>query len=100
MNTPALKTVGRSPKRPVDRVEKEYDEEQFQPGSYGCHELLDRTSVTAEIIERYILSHPACLQNQEWMKLAEQAVEALNSLYQKIGATHLDESGEASDSRV
>lgn len=62
--------------------------EQYKPGSFGCHELLDRTSVAAENVERSVLSHPACVQNPEWYALAEQAVSALNRLYQSIGAEH------------
>lgn len=62
--------------------------EQYKPGSFGCHELLDRTSVAAENVERSVLSHPACVQNPEWYALAEQAVSALNKLYQRIGAEH------------
>lgn len=64
--------------------------EQYKPGSFGCHELLDRTSLVADTIEHYVLSHPACVQNQEWHALAGQAVTALQELYQQIGAEHLD----------
>jgi hypothetical protein len=65
--------------------------EQYQPGSFGCHELLDRTALVADTVERYVLTHPACVQNQEWFALAEQAVVALRELYQRIGAVHLDD---------
>src|SRR5438128_1860152 len=64
--------------------------EQYEPGSFGCHELLDRTSLLADNLESYILSHPACFQNAEWYALADQAVTALRELYQRIGAAHLD----------
>ncbi|MCI0378203.1 MAG: hypothetical protein L0215_11405 [Gemmataceae bacterium] len=62
----------------------------FVPGSFGCHELLDRAMIMAEMTEKYVSEHPACSQNLEWRALAEKAVEALNELYQRIGATHLD----------
>lgn len=65
--------------------------EQYEPGSFGCHELLDRTALAADIVERYVRTHPACVQNQEWFALAEKAVAALQELYQRIGATHLDD---------
>jgi hypothetical protein len=65
--------------------------EQYQPGSFGCHELLDRTALVADTVERYVLTHPACVQNQEWFALAEQAAVALRELYQRIGAVHLDD---------
>ena len=64
---------------------------QYEPGSFGCHELLDRTALAADIVERYVRTHPACVQNREWFALAEQAVTALQELYQRIGATHLDD---------
>lgn len=65
--------------------------EQYKPGSFGCHELLDRTSLVADMVEQYVLSHPACAQNRDWFALADQAVVALRELYQRIGAAHLDD---------
>ena len=65
--------------------------EQYAPGSFGCHELLDRTALAADIVERYIRTHPACIQNRELFVSAEQAVAALQELYQRIGAAHLDD---------
>lgn len=64
--------------------------EQFKPGSFGCHELLDRTILAGDIVEEHVLSHPACIHDPEWYALAEQAVAALRELYQRIGAKHLD----------
>ena len=64
---------------------------QYTPGSFGCHKLLDRTALTADIVERYVRTHPACVQKREWFALAEQAVAALQALYQHIGAAHLDD---------
>src|SRR5437899_361413 len=61
----------------------------FEPGAQGCHELLDRTNLVADNVERYILDHPACIQNSQWYALAEQAVAALRELYQRVGAEHL-----------
>jgi GAF domain-containing protein len=65
--------------------------QQYEPGSFGSHELLDRTALAADLVERYVRTHPACIQNQEWFALAEQAVAALQELYQRIGAAHLDD---------
>ena len=59
------------------------------PGSFGCHELLDRTSLLTDSLERFVLSHPACVHNKEWFALAYQAVSHLNDLYQKVGAEHV-----------
>ena len=72
--------------------------EQYKPGSFGCHELLDRTSLAADIVERHVLSHPACIQNQEWFALAERAANALQELYQRVGEAHLDEGSRAGGS--
>jgi hypothetical protein len=66
----------------------------FKPGSFGCHELLDRTSTVAGLVDQYVLSHPACVLDPEWYALAWQASEALAALYQRIGSSHL---GEPSD---
>jgi len=63
--------------------------ENYQPGTLGCHELLDRTSILAAHLDEQLLSHPACVHNPAWFALAHQAATALNDLYQKIGAEHL-----------
>ena len=65
--------------------------EQVKPGSFGCHELLDRTALVGDMLEQYILTHPACVRNKDWYALAEQAVLALRELYQQVGAEHLDD---------
>ena len=73
------------------------DDEQCQeyvPGSYGCHELLDRTAMLMNTLDHYILSHPACVNNKEWFALAYRAVDALNALYQSIGAEHLEKTAD------
>lgn len=64
---------------------------QYTPGSFGCHELLDRTALAVDIVERYVLTHPACVAQPEWFALAAQAVAALQELHQRIGAAHLDD---------
>ncbi len=67
-------------------------EEQFEPGSSGCHEFLDRTFMIADQVGRYLLEHPSCVLDAEWFALANRAATALNELYQKVGAAHLDDS--------
>src|SRR5688572_13773353 len=69
--------------------------EDQQPGSFGCHELLDRTALVMDLAERSLLEHPACIANEDWYRLAEQAVDALNELYQRVGKEHLTADGEA-----
>jgi hypothetical protein len=63
--------------------------DQYRPGSAGCHELLDRAALLADMLERYLLDHPACVANPEWYRLAEQAAASLQALYQLVGAEHL-----------
>ena len=62
--------------------------EQYKAGSFGCHELLDRTAGLADQIEDRLLSHPSCVMDPEWYAAAERATEALRDLYQRIGAEH------------
>lgn len=63
--------------------------DDHRPGTFGCHELLDRAHLIGGMLEREILGHPACVANPEWFTLAEQAAEALRQLYQKVGADHV-----------
>ncbi len=67
--------------------------EGYRPGSAGCHELLDRTALVVDLLERHIQAHPACIARPEWYLLAEQAVAALRELYQQVGAEHLAAEG-------
>jgi hypothetical protein len=79
--------------RRVDELVAEHGpqwSERYKPGSFGCHELLDRTSLAADAVERFVLSHPACARNAEWFALAERAATALRELYQRVGEAHLD----------
>ncbi len=64
---------------------------EYAPGTFGCHELLDRTALMNNLLDDSILSHPACLANPEWYALATQAAAVLAELYQRIGAEHLSE---------
>ncbi len=64
-------------------------ETRYGPGSFGCHELLDRVLLLGDLVEGQVLEHPACALQAEWYHLAAQAVEALRELYQRIGAEHL-----------
>lgn len=66
---------------------------KYQPGSFGCHELLDRTAMFADLLDQQIQRHPSCVVNPEWFFLAEQATAALRELYQQIGAKHLEADG-------
>lgn len=59
------------------------------PGTVGCHELLDRTSVLADQIDAFLLSHPACVANPKWFATAHQAMTTLTNLYMAIESEHL-----------
>jgi hypothetical protein len=60
--------------------------DDFRPGSAGCHELLDRSHLVADMVEQFLCDHPACAQDPEWFRLATQAAESLHELYQQVGA--------------
>jgi hypothetical protein len=66
----------------------------FRPGTFGCHELLDRTSALADQVERQIVDHPSVLLDPEWFALADAALSALHDLYQRVGDAHLGEGPE------
>jgi len=61
----------------------------YQPGTSGCHELLDRTALIVDLLERQLLTHPACVARPEWYTLADRAATALRELYQAVGSEHL-----------
>src|SRR5947209_352863 len=67
------------------------------PGAAGCHELLDRTALVADLLERYIVEHAACVANAGWFALAAEAADRLHTLYQHVGEAHLgaEEAGAA-----
>ena len=64
-------------------------QEQYKPGSFGCHELLDRAALLADMVEEQVLCHPSCALNPSWYALAEQAAAALRELYRSVGAEHM-----------
>ncbi len=70
----------------------EHDPEQYQPGSFGCHEALHTTSLLMESVPRQLLNHPTILHDPEFYALTSEAHTALFDLYQAIGAKHLTES--------
>lgn len=62
--------------------------QHFAPGTFGCHEALDRTSLLAVQADE-LSEHPAIMINPRWRMLAAEAAEGLAQLYQEIGAVHL-----------
>jgi hypothetical protein len=63
--------------------------EGYKPGTFGCHELLDRVSLLTNTLDDVLLTHPALVQNPAWYALAGQAASTLHELYQRVGAEHL-----------
>jgi len=62
---------------------------QYSPGTYGCHEALHMANYFAEAVEAQLAYHPAVILKPKWRKLADEAAEKLQQLYQEIGAEHL-----------
>ena len=42
----------------------------YEPGSFGCHELLDRVMLLGDLVEGQVLEHPSCALHAEWHQLA------------------------------
>jgi hypothetical protein len=63
------------------------DTQDFSPGTFGCHEALDRCSLFADLVDEFS-EHQAIMQNPEWKRLADIAATALVDLYQAIGLKH------------
>lgn len=71
--------------------------DHHKPGSFGCHELLDRAAWAEDFVEQYVFNHPACINNREWFELATMAVGALSELYVRIGEVHLNNDSKTTD---
>jgi hypothetical protein len=67
----------------------EDDPRLFAPGTHGCHEALHVALMFAEIIDEYLVRHPAIKAEPEWAVQAETARRALFALYQAISRAHL-----------
>lgn len=72
------------------RMLTDIPDENFLPGSFGCHEAMHLASVFRDIIEAHLAEHPAVKAKPEWTALAETATTALFDLYQAIAAEHMD----------
>jgi hypothetical protein len=59
---------------------------------FGIHEVLHMTLFLAESVETQLLDHRAVRANPEWAALAERACDALQALYQSVGAVHNERS--------
>lgn len=68
----------------------EINPEDFKPGSFGCHEALHTAHVIIDMIDGHLINHPAIEADEEFLRLANTAQEALCDLYQAIGRKHHD----------
>jgi hypothetical protein len=73
-----------------DASEEQDWRERNLPGTFGCHEALHMACHLMLQVDDALLHHDAIVQNEQWFRLAEQAFVALFTLYQQIGATHLE----------
>jgi hypothetical protein len=60
----------------------------YSPGTYGCHELLDRCCLISEIVGEFS-DHPGMDAHPDWKAKVESAANILCMLYQEIGSVHL-----------
>jgi hypothetical protein len=56
---------------------------------YHAHEALDRVHCLSVMLDQLILDHPSIQDDPEFQKLANEASEAIEKLYQAIGRKHL-----------
>lgn len=64
------------------------DKEDYSPGTFGCHEALDRCSLLIQLVGD-LGAHPAICLNPDWEAKVVQAESILADLYQEIGRVHL-----------
>jgi hypothetical protein len=64
-------------------------EERFGPGSFGYHELLDRTYLLMDNWESFIANHAATLLDPERYRKAREIADAMTAFYQWVGRDDL-----------
>lgn len=57
-------------------------QQRFGDGSFGAHELLDRSNLILEMWESYIKEHPTTIINEEAFELAFEIGEKIADFYQ------------------
>jgi hypothetical protein len=62
--------------------------DDFAPGGFGFHELLDRSCLIAELFSEQVASHPAA-KHPKLHKRIKRLEEGLFKLYGEIGSLHL-----------
>lgn len=71
-------------------------EPQFEPGSFGAHEVHHIAGMLMDMVEEHLSQHLAVAGRLEWLSLSETAHKALFDLYQALGTEHLGASDDAS----
>ena len=54
---------------------------------FHMHEVLDRTALLIDMIDSYLMEHPA--MKPKWKKLAFKAQDKLNQIYYECSEEHL-----------
>ena len=57
--------------------------------AFSKHEVLHTAHLLATNVDAFLLEHPSVQANPRWKSLAEKASDALNALYQQVGADTL-----------
>jgi hypothetical protein len=60
----------------------------FKPGSFGFHEMVDRSCMIAELFSREIAEHPAA-KHPKLRKRIKRLEKGLFALYQQAATLHL-----------
>ena len=82
---------------PDDEIEEErldllaeYDfnepiDERFGPGTFGNHELLDRTYLMESSWRQFVLEHPTCFSDPGLFTQAKEIEARIADFYQAVG---------------
>lgn len=74
--------------RQQDLEDLEVDPNNFAPGTFGFHELVDRLLLQQVQWEQFCLRHPSSVLDAEIYALAWDINEKMADLYQKAGVKH------------
>lgn len=58
--------------------------------AFGWHELLDRASLVADLFDRRVAEHPACVSNRALAREARAISDRLFEFYQRVGRVTYD----------
>jgi hypothetical protein len=58
------------------------------PGTFLCHELMDRLTLTQQLFWNLIAGHPSCFMNEEWFTKATVIWSLLSELETEVMEQH------------